>query len=230
MLSNKPNRRKQNNENTVTNVVLLLDMSGSMDVRRDETIREVNRYLDKLRSDGQRYNITALTFNEYTNELVHRKNIRDVGELEHEEYRPKGWTALLDAVGSTLEYGYNSYDPDERTLFVLITDGQENRSQNYTLSRVRNLIDNRRHSDYYGDFRFVFLGSGPDSWTVGRNLGFNFSVATDYTNPYNTENIYRGLYAASNNFAKCGLITAANLNTSSTNAQVTTPFMKDSNS
>lgn len=116
MLSNKKHRTYK----TTTNVTLLLDMSGSMRSRRDETIREVNRYLGKLRADSPFYNITVVTFNEGTNTLIYRKPINGVGDLEHEEYRPNGWTCLLDAVGRTLD-GYYS-DSDERTLFCVITD------------------------------------------------------------------------------------------------------------
>lgn len=85
------------------------------------------------------------------------------------------------------------------------------------------MIDQRRHGDYYGDFQFVFLGSGPDSWTTGRNLGFNISVASDWTNPYNTENIYRSLYAASNTMSTGGTVSAKIFNTNSTDASDTTP-------
>lgn len=223
MLSNKRSKERRSNY-TVTNVVLLLDMSGSMQVRRDETIREVNRYLDRLRSDGQRYYVTVTTFNEYTNNLIWRKDIKDVGELEHAEYHPNGWTRLLDAVGNTLS-NYHS-GSHERTLFVVVTDGQENDSRLYSLAEVRNLIDHNRHSEYSGDFQFVFLGSGPDSWTVGRNLGFNFSVSTDWANPHNTENIYRGLYNVSSTYSKGGTISSSMLNTSSTTAQETDPDRK----
>src|SRR5579862_2075527 len=107
MLSNK--RQREYSKGRPTEVTLLLDMSGSMNVRRDETIREVNRYLDGLRSDGQRYKITVVTFNEGHNFLLRREAIKDVGQLEHSEYRPNGWTALLDAVGRVLDsYQYSN--------------------------------------------------------------------------------------------------------------------------
>jgi Mg-chelatase subunit ChlD len=213
MLSNK--RHRERPRSGPTGVTLVLDMSGSMTIRRDETIREVNRYIDKLKSDGQRYKLTVVTFNDNINKLITREDIQDVGELEHSEYRPDGWTRLLDAVGATLESG--SFYKFDRNLFVVVTDGEENRSRTYGLQEVRNLIDSRRSED----FQFIFLGSGPDSWTTGQRLGFNFSVAADYSHPLNTENTYRSLYSASNNFAKGMSITSANLTTSSTTAKVT---------
>lgn len=220
MLSNNRQRRALKNGNAPTNVILLLDMSGSMGVRRDETIREVNRYLDKLREDGQRYIVTTATFNEYTNKLITRMPIREVGQLEHAEYHPNGWTRLLDAVGQTLQ-DYWINDNDEKTLFVVVTDGQENDSRQYSLSQVRSMIDSRRHSDIYGDFQFIFLGSGPDSWTTGQKLGFNFSVSTDWNNPLNSENIYGGLYRATKSYSQTGNMQVAMLNTNSTTAKVT---------
>jgi Mg-chelatase subunit ChlD len=214
MLDNK--RRRQYPIGGLTNVTLLLDASGSMDVRRDETIREVNNYLDKLREDGQRYKITVAVFNERTDFLISRKDIRDVGQLEHSEYRPEGWTRLLDSVGLLLE-SFRYSDSHYRNLVVVITDGQENRSRDYSLQQVRRLIDERRSEN----FQFVFLGSGPDSWSVGQNLGFNISVATDYYNPFNIPNIYKGLYNATNSYSTTGVFNSQMLNSTSTSAKVT---------
>jgi Mg-chelatase subunit ChlD len=214
MLSNR-DERPIGRRNRTTGLTLLLDMSGSMQPRRLETIRQVNRYLDDLRSDGQRYKVTVVTFNEYSNSLIVRKDIRDVGQLERSEYRPDGWTRLLDAVGTALS-GF--YYGDDRNLFVVVTDGQENDSRNYSHSQVRNLIEDRRTED----FQFIFLGAGPDSWHTGNRLGFNFSVATDWTQPQNSENIYRSLYNTSHGFAKSGIISANTLNSSTTQAIPTT--------
>lgn len=213
MLSNK---RRREYPKGPTEVMLLLDMSGSMQSRRAETIREVNNYLQGLRSDGQRYKITVVTFNEGHNFLISREAIKDVGQLEHSEYRPQGWTALLDAVGHVLE---SQQYRNGRRLFVVITDGQENASKRYTLQQVRNLIDRYRSED----FQFIFLGSGPDSWNVGANLGFNFSVATDYNCPENLPNIYKSLYTASNNMAKGLSSNTSTFTTGSTSALNTTP-------
>jgi len=183
-----------------------------MGPRRDETIREVNRYLDNLRSDGQRYRVTVVTFNEGTEHLIVRKDIRDVGQLEHSEYRPNGWTRLLDAVGTTL---HSNNFPEDRNLYVVITDGEENDSRNYGLDEVRRLIDRKRSEN----FQFVFLGSGPNSWRTGNRMGFNFSVATDWSSPQNSENIYRSLYTASNAMSQGGPITVRMFNTNSTSAK-----------
>jgi hypothetical protein len=198
---------------------LLLDASGSMNVRRDETIREVNHYLYKLRNDGLKYRLTVRTFNEGTNTLILDKDIKDVGLLEHEEYRPNGWTRLLDAVGDTLEAAPYHGLYASRTLFVVVTDGQENDSRRYGLQQVRDMIDRRRSED----FQFVFLGDGPQAWQVGNRLGFNISVATDWSSPVNTENIYRSLYKATNASASGQTLQANVFNTNSTNATNTTP-------
>src|SRR6266436_1939589 len=217
--------RKQENRGSrrlATDVVLLLDASGSMSSRRDETIRQVNRYLDQLKQDGLKYRLTVKTFNEYVDTLISYKNIRDVGELEHEEYRPNGWARLLDAVGATLDGLYNSASYSGRTLFVVITDGQENDSRNYGLQQVRDMIDRKRSED----FQFVFLGDGPGAWQTGSRLGFNFSVATDWTSPQNSQNIYKSLYTTSNVMASGGTITANLMNTGSTTATETTPTQK----
>jgi Mg-chelatase subunit ChlD len=214
MLSQKYPRETRSRRNQTTGVTLLLDMSGSMMPRRDETIREVNRYLDQLKRDGQRYRVTVLTFNEHVDELLVRADIKNVGQLERSEYQPNGWTRLLDAVGETLDsFQY----PYERHLFAVITDGEENSSRNYGLSEVRDLIDRRRSED----FQFVFLGSGPGSWRTGNRLGFNFSVATDWQDPRNSENIYKSLYTASNSMSQGKSLQVNCFNTSSTTAKQT---------
>jgi Mg-chelatase subunit ChlD len=213
MLNNKYHEKDQRHRSGPTGVTLLIDASGSMSSRRYETIRQVNRYLDDLRADGQRYKLTVITFNEYSNALIVRRDIRDVGQLERSEYRPDGWTRLLDAVGSALS---NYVYQDDRNLFVVVTDGQENDSRIYSQYQVRNLIDEKRSED----FQFIFLGSGPDSWQVGNRMGFNFSVATDWTQPQNTENIYRSLYNVSNAYSKGASIQSQMLNTSTTSAKV----------
>jgi Mg-chelatase subunit ChlD len=217
MLNSKYDERpfRSRRRNAITGVTLLLDASGSMNVRRDETIREVNRYLEKLKSDGQRYKLTVVIFNDGISKLIVREDIRDVGDLERAEYRPEGWTRLLDAVGATLESG--SFFKFDRNLFVVVTDGQENRSSTYSLNEVRDMIDRMRSED----FQFIFLGSGPDSWSTGQRLGFNLSVSADYTNPFNTENIYKGLYAATSNYSEGGTISANMLDSTSTQAKVT---------
>lgn len=216
----KSKRPRREHKNRTTDVILLLDASGSMAVRRDETIREVNRYLDQLRSDGLKYRVTIKTFNEQVDSLIYGKNIQEVGELEHSEYRPSGWTRLLDAVGRTLSD--LDYRNGTRTLFVTITDGQENDSRHYGLQQVRDMIDRRRCED----FQFVFLGDGPSAWQVGSRLGFNFSISTDWTSPRASEDIYKSLYTASSTMSSGGHLTASMFNTGSTSGTMTTPQEK----
>lgn len=217
----KKREKLERRRNIATDVILLLDASGSMNPRRDETIREVNRYLDSLRSDGGRYYVTVKTFNTNVDTLISHENIKDVGDLEHSEYRPEGWTALLDAVGEALtdpRWHYADWER-KRTLFVVVTDGEENRSKRYGLGEIRDMID-RKRSD---DFQFVFLGNGPGSWKTGQSLGFNISVSTDWDNPRNSENIYKSLYTASNTVSTGGIIGAQAFNTGSTKGISTNP-------
>lgn len=229
MLDKQKQRPHRSYKNRTTDVILLLDASGSMQPRCEETIREVNRYLDQLRNDGLKYRVTVKTFNTEVQTLVRDKDIRDVGDLERSEYRPDGWTALLDAVGETLSNGlyplrdyYGQHVNGDRVFFVVITDGEENRSKRYGLGEVRRMIDDRRSED----FQFVFLGNGPSSWRVGANLGFNISVQTDWNDPRNSENIYKSLYAASNTMSSGGRLTANMFNTGSTSGTMTTPQVK----
>lgn len=197
-----------------TGVLLIIDESGSMSPRREETIREFNRYLDKLRGDGLPYFLTVTTFDTNTHTLLRDMPIREVGNLERSEYDPEGWTALHDAVVETLR----SVRSRSNNICVVITDGEENSSRNYGLTDVRNAIDDKKRA---GNWEFVFLGSGPDSWRTGRNMGFVWNVATDYTVPTVMPDMYKSLYTVTNTTATtgAGTVAAFQLNTNSTKAQ-----------
>src|SRR5262249_34093275 len=129
------------------------------------------------------------------------------------------------AVGETLDgLGGLRFTPNgmNRTLFVVVTDGEENSSRRYGLQQVRDMIDDRRSED----FQFVFLGDGPGAWKAGSQMGFQTSVQNDWHDPRATENIYRSLYTGTAGFAKSGIISSANFNTSSSTGLDTTPTVK----
>ena len=134
----------------LTEIVFILDRSGSMEGLEKDTIGGYNSFLQKQKKvDGEAY-ISTVLFDTGITVLHDRQNIKDVKLLTDDDYVPGGLTALLDAVGGAIKHIGNIHkyarkeDVPEKTIFVIITDGMENASRRYTYSDVQNLIENQK--------------------------------------------------------------------------------------
>ena len=150
----------------LTEIVFILDRSGSMEGLEKDTIGGYNSFLQKQKKvDGEAY-ISTVLFDTGITVLHDRQNIKDVKLLTDDDYVPGGLTALLDAVGGAIKHIGNIHkyaikeDVPEKTIFVIITDGMENASRRYTYSDVQNLIENQKEK--YG-WEFLFLGANIDA-------------------------------------------------------------------
>lgn len=156
-------------------IACVVDRSGSMSSMRDEAIGAFNTFLEEQKKHPGEALMTYTQFdNEY--EIVHSgKPIKDVPALTTETYVPRGSTALLDAVGRTIDAvgtrlsGMADEERPEKVLFVVLTDGQENASKEYKLDDVKKKIDLQR--DKY-KWEFVFLAQGPAAFAGAINMGF----------------------------------------------------------
>lgn len=159
----------------LTELVFILDKSGSMSGTEADTIGGYNAMLKKQQDvGGQCYLTTVLFDNSY--ELLHdRIDLRAVAPMTDNEYFVGGSTALLDAIGTTIgkiTSAQNHTQPDyraEKILFVIITDGEENASREYTADRVRSLIEERKASGW----EFVFLGANIDAVAAAGRIGID---------------------------------------------------------
>jgi uncharacterized protein YegL len=152
-------------------MVFILDRSGSMSGLESDTIGGFNSMIDKQRNDGDALVSTILFSNDV--EILHdRVDLEKVGKLTSEEYFVTGSTALLDAVGETIErikrIQKSSGDsiPDT-TLFVIVTDGQENSSREYSYKKVKDLIEKQKKEGW----DFLFLGANIDVAAEGEKIG-----------------------------------------------------------
>ncbi|WP_456079884.1 vWA domain-containing protein [Mogibacterium sp.] len=167
----------------MTELVFILDRSGSMSGLEKDTIGGFNSMLEKQRKEpGEALVSTVLFDNEI--EVVHdRIDIKSVPRLTEEDYFVRGCTALLDAVGGAIRHIGNvhkyarSEDVPEKTLFIITTDGLENASRFYTYDKVRSMIE--RQKSRYG-WEFIFLGANIDAAEEARRFGIDESMAANY--------------------------------------------------
>ncbi len=167
----------------LTELVFILDRSGSMAGLESDTIGGFNSMLEKQRNVAGACNITTVLFdNAY--ELLHdRIDIRAVSPMTDKDYYVRGSTALLDAIGLTINklaaVQKNTAEDyrAEKVIFVIITDGYENASREFTAEKVRTMI--QREKNQYG-WEFIFLGANIDAVETARHFGISANRAVDY--------------------------------------------------
>lgn len=167
----------------LTELVFILDKSGSMAGLESDTIGGFNSMLEKQRKvDGECRITTVLFDNRY--ELLHdRIDIRAVSPMTDREYQVGGSTALLDAIGQTIHKlaGVQKNTAEEfraeHVMFVIITDGEENASREYSAQKVKAMIEEEREK--YG-WEFVFLGANIDAVETAGKFGIAADRAVDY--------------------------------------------------
>ncbi len=162
-------------EKAVTDVIFILDKSGSMRYYTDETIRGFNTMLDVQRKEEGRAYITTVLFNEKSVYLHEREEIEKVKKLTRKDYEAGGCTALLDAVGDAIEKAWRSRCGN-KTVVIVITDGLENASVNYTYKEIREKIASRRLQGW----EFIFLGANIDVAAEAEKIGIPMRRAAGY--------------------------------------------------
>ena len=167
----------------MTELVFILDRSGSMSGLERDTIGGFNSMLEKQRKEPGDAVISTVLFDNETEVIHDRAAIADVPNLTDKEYYVRGCTALLNAVGGAIHHIGNVHkyarkeDVPEKTLFIITTDGMENASHRYTYDKVRYMIE--RQKERYG-WEFLFLGANIDAAAEARRFGIDESMAVNY--------------------------------------------------
>ena len=167
----------------MTELVFILDRSGSMSGLEKDTIGGFNSMLEKQRKEPGDAVVSTVLFDNETEVIHDRVVIADVPNLTDKEYFVRGCTALLDAVGGAIHHIGNVHkyarkeDVPEKTLFIITTDGMENASHHYTYDNVRHMIE--RQKEHYG-WEFLFLGANIDAAAEAKRFGIDESMAANY--------------------------------------------------
>lgn len=167
----------------LTEVVFILDRSGSMRGLEGDTIGGFNSMIDKQKAEEGEALISTVLFDGESEVIYDRVPIGKVEPMNSYQYYVRGCTALLDAIGSAIHHIGNVHkyardeDRPEKTLFIITTDGMENASKKYGYSNVRKMIE--RQKEKY-NWEFIFLGANIDAVEVAGRFGVDKSRAVTY--------------------------------------------------
>ena len=175
----KPERVK----NGITEIVFIIDKSGSMAGLEDDTVGGFNSFIEKQKSeDGVAY-VTTVMFSTRHEKVHDREDIRNVEPLTREDYRVGGGTALYDALGDTVKHIQTVHryvraeDVPEKTIFVITTDGEENSSRLYCAADIKKMV---KACESERGWEFLFLGANIDAFCAADRIGIHSSRATTY--------------------------------------------------
>ena len=160
-----------NDKCEILDLIFLIDRSGSMCGSEKDTLGGFNSFIKREKSKNTNTRVTTILFDHLYEVLYTRKPICEVNELTDMEYWVRGSTALLDAIGRTV----NTLDReiDNKVLFVIMTDGMENSSREYSKDQIANLIQN--HS-----WEFIYIGADIDSFSEAGNIGIRKTHVANY--------------------------------------------------
>ena len=167
----------------LTEVVFILDRSGSMSGLESDTIGGFNSLLEKQRKEEGEAYISVVLFDDVSDVIYDRVPVSKVEPMNDRQYYVRGCTALLDAVGGAVHHIANVHkyareeDRPEKTLFIVTTDGMENASRIYTYAKVRQMVEKERNE--YG-WEFLFLGANIDAINVADRFGIQAERAINY--------------------------------------------------
>ena len=167
----------------LTEIVVILDRSGSMGGLENDTIGGYNSMIEKQKTEEGEVIISTVLFDHETEVLHDRVPLDKIRPITEKEYFVRGSTALLDAVGGAIHHIGNVHkyarpeDVPEKTLFIITTDGMENSSTRYNYDRVKKMVERQKEKYHW---EFIFLGANIDAVEVAGRFGVDKSRAVTY--------------------------------------------------
>lgn len=167
----------------LTELVFILDRSGSMSGLEADTIGGFNSLITKQKKEDGYALISAVLFDDLTEVLYDRVSLNRIEPMNDKQYYVRGCTALLDALGGAIHHIGNVHkyareeERPEKTIFIITTDGMENASRRYTYEKVKTMVERQRNK--YG-WEFLFLGANMDAIAVAGKFGVQANRAVTY--------------------------------------------------
>ena len=168
----------------LTEVVFIIDESGSMHGLEDDTVGGFNSTLKRQKELEGECLVSTVMFNTRSRVIHDRVNIRDIKEMTSADYCPSGSTALIDALGDSIRHikmvhkYIREEDVPSKTMFVITTDGMENASHKYSLSQVKSMIEDVKKEGW----EFVFLAANIDAQDTAMGYGIDEGSCVNYVN------------------------------------------------
>ena len=186
-------------KNNITELVFILDRSGSMAGLEKDTIGGFNSLVKKQRKESGKCFVTTILFDDRRETLHDRLDISVIPEMTEDDYTVRGCTALIDAIGSAINHidSVHKYarpeDVPEHTMFVITTDGMENASREFTAQKVKRMIEAHKELGW----EFLFIGANIDAVETAASYGISSDRAVDYRcDEAGTAVVYETLTAA----------------------------------
>ena len=170
-------------KNNITELVFILDRSGSMAGLESDTIGGFNAMIEKQKKEEGECYISTILFDNVSEVLHDRVKLSVIKPMTDKEYTVRGCTALIDAIGGAIHHIGNIHkyarpeDVPEHTMFIITTDGMENASQRYNSDEVKKMIE--RQKEKYG-WEFLFIGANIDAVETAKRYGINEDRAVNY--------------------------------------------------
>lgn len=170
-------------KNNLTELVFILDRSGSMSGLESDTIGGFNAMIAKQKKeDGEAY-VSTVLFDNVSEVLHDRVLLKDIPKMTAKDYTVRGCTALIDAIGGTIKHIRNIHkyarpeDVPAHTMFIITTDGQENASHRFSSDEVKKMIEHQKAE--YG-WEFLFIGANIDAVETAAHFGIERNRAVNY--------------------------------------------------
>ena len=195
-------------KNNLTEVVFILDASGSMSGLEKDTIGGMNSILKKQKEEEGETLVSTILFNTQSSVLHDRLDVKSIEPLSERDYMACGCTALLDAVGDAIKHISNVHkyirkeDVPARTLFVITTDGMENASCRYRPNQIKEMIKRKEGEGW----EFLFLGANIDVNMVAQDLGIKEDNAVEYSEREETLKMYETVNTTISKYRKTSCI------------------------
>jgi uncharacterized protein YegL len=184
-------------KDNLTEIVFILDRSGSMRNLTNDTIGGFNAFIDQQKKEPGEAVLTTVLFDDQYEILHNGVNLKDVKELTGKEYFARGCTALLDAIGKTINTvgeqlnKTNEENKPSKVIFVITTDGFENASKEFTQPQIKEMIE---HQTNKYNWQFMFLGANIDAVATASSYGISGQFASNYTaSSIGTDSLYRSV-------------------------------------